>query len=180
MCYNETTGSLDLFLVHHVKKGEEVTVSYFQDDYAAPKSLRAQRLQKWNFACACVCCTTNSATSDSRRMEIKRLFSEHDQLDISRLMNCTHLAPRWGSDVHREVDYVWDIVDCLRTIIQHMKDEGLYGLALTWVLVDYARHCEKIGDVQTYRANMREAVRIREMCLGPFHPSTRDLANRIR
>ncbi|KAK7990674.1 hypothetical protein PG990_014954 [Apiospora arundinis] len=179
LSHNETTNTLDLYLVHPVKKGEEITVSYFQDDYACPQSVRAQRLQKWRFTCACACCTTNLAASDARRNEIKRLYSEHDQLDIARLLHCTSLAREWHWEAHREDDYVWDLATCVRAIIQHMKDEGLYGLALTWVLVDYAKHCEKMGNRRMWRENMREALRIREMCLGPFHASTRDLANRI-
>ncbi|KAK6822497.1 hypothetical protein PG987_014042 [Apiospora arundinis] len=179
LSHNETTSTLDLYLVHRVKKGEEITVSYFQDDYACPQSVRAQRLQKWRFVCACACCTTDLAVSDARRNEIKRLYSEHDQLDIARLLHCTSLAREWHWEAHREDEYVWDLATCVRTIIQHMKDEGMYGLALTWVLVDYAEHCEKMGNRRMWRENMREALQIREMCLGPFHASTRDLANRI-
>ncbi|KAK8117796.1 uncharacterized protein PG998_006077 [Apiospora kogelbergensis] len=178
LCYNKDTDSLGLFLVRHVKKGEEITISYFQDDYAVPQSVRARRLQKWNFVCTCVCCTTNSDMSDFRRMEIKRLFTERNQLDIALSMHHIHLAPQWGGIAQREVNYVWDIATCIRMMIRHMKAEGLYGLAMTWVLVDYAEHCVKTGDLRTREAVMEEALVIREMCLGLSHPSTLYLANR--
>ncbi|KAK8091790.1 hypothetical protein PG997_002151 [Apiospora hydei] len=179
LCYNELTDSLDLHLVRHVKEGEEITVSYFQDDYAVPKSVRAQRLQKWNFTCPCVCCTTHSEMSDTRRTSIKRLFSDYDQINIARIMKDVELGRQRssGRGTRAEVDTeVWDQLDNLRQIIRHMKDEGLYGLAMKWVLADYAVHLQEAGDLQARRATMRESLQIPEMCLGVFHPDTRALA----
>ncbi|KAK8015921.1 ABC transporter [Apiospora marii] len=175
LCYNEITGSLDLHLVREVKKDEEITVSYFQDDYAIPKTERAKRLEKWNFTCTCDCCTTNSATSDSRRNAMKALFSDYDLLTATRLMNEFEIAPSSGHD-NQEDEYIWDLLSDLKQILQHMKDEGLYGLAMTWVLKDYAARHDEAGDSQNQQAAMSEALRIREMCLGIFHPETRALA----
>ncbi|KAK8022501.1 hypothetical protein PG993_013268 [Apiospora rasikravindrae] len=179
LCYNERTDSMDLHLVRQVKEGEEITVSYFQDDYAVPKGVRAQRLQKWNFTCLCICCTTNTAASDTRRTAIKRLFSHYDQLNLARMLNNAELSPHRGRGrVSPGVvdNDLYDLLDDLRQIVQHMKDEGLYGLAMTWVLADYAAKLQEAGDLQTRRAVTREALRILEMCLGIFHPDTRALA----
>ncbi|KAK7937711.1 ABC transporter [Apiospora aurea] len=180
LCYNELTDSLDLHLVRHVKEGEEITVSYFQDDYAVPKSVRAQRLQKWNFTCPCPCCTTHSDTSDTRRAAIKRLFSDYDQTNIARIMKDVELGRQRSSGRSTRAEVVdtevWDQLDNLRQIIRHMKEEGLYGLAMKWVLADYAVHLQEAGDLQARRATMRESLQILEMCLGVFHPDTRALA----
>ncbi|KAK7918520.1 SET and MYND domain-containing protein [Apiospora marii] len=178
LCYNKATDSLDLHLVRDVKKDEEVTVSYFQDDYAFPKSVRAQKLQKWNYACPCSCCTTESTASDSRRDHIKQLFSDYDQLTAIRILSNLEIG-LGGEDVPPEEDeYSWDLLDDLKQIVQLMKDEGLYGMAMTWVLVDLADRHDEVGDTQSQLAAMSEAVKIREMCLGVFHPDTRALAER--
>lgn len=163
--------------MREVKKDEEITVSYFQDDYAVPKSERAKRLEKWNFTCTCVCCTTNSETSDSRRNNMRALFSDYDQLTAIRLLNNLQFELHSGHD-DAEDEFIWDLLDDLKQIVQLMKDEGLYGLAMTWVLKDYADRHNEAGDAQGRRTHMREALRIREMCLGVFHPETRALAGR--
>ncbi|KAK8109013.1 hypothetical protein PG984_014814 [Apiospora sp. TS-2023a] len=178
LCYNEVTDSLDLHLVREVKKDEEITVSYFQDDYAVPKSVRTQRLQKWNYTCPCSCCTTDLTTSDVRRNQIKQLFSDFDMLTAARLMNNAEIVPHSDRSDPEDDEYAWHLLDDTKQIVQLMKDEGLYGLAMTWVLVDYAACHDEVGDTQSHRATMREAVRIREICIGVFHPETRALAQR--
>ncbi|KAK8076201.1 hypothetical protein PG994_003473 [Apiospora phragmitis] len=175
LCYNEATESMDLHLVHKVAKDEEITVSYFQDNYSFPQSVRAERLQKWNFTCTCSSCTTNSAISDTRRARVKWFFSDYDQLTMTRLLNDGNIISRRGR-VNLGNQDVWDMMEDLRQILQHMKDEGLYGVAMTSVLMDLACLYEDVGDLQNRRANMREALRIQEMCLGVFHPDTRALA----
>ncbi|KAK7937710.1 lysine methyltransferase [Apiospora aurea] len=184
ICYNTDTDTLDFHMLRDVKKDTEITVSYFQDIYALTQRQRNDRLRKWGFSCTCSACISLPPTSctlppDVRREKIKSLFSEVDQFTIARLENSydPRPDPRGGANISNQEVHV--ILDNLKEIIRLMKEEGLYGLAMSQLLEDHAPLHDETGNPEARRSQMAEALRIRQRCLGNFHPSTLELQRKI-
>ncbi|KAI1406156.1 hypothetical protein F4819DRAFT_507679 [Hypoxylon fuscum] len=152
--WNPNINAVTIHALREIQADEEVTISYFQEMIYLSKAQRQQKL-------AC-----NSAESNGRRAAMSSI--RHG------------LTARFGAGVSTvNADELYTSMESLRELESLIIAEGLHGLELSSVLVEQAGILGHLGDERARRIKLSHAVQARNLCLGPGHPSSLNLANRL-
>ncbi|RYP03106.1 hypothetical protein DL764_005367 [Monosporascus ibericus] len=120
--YNDVSGCVTLHALRQIAQGEEITISYFQENPYQTKNERNQQLAKYGFACDCVAC--GSSESDERRrfmMELRRRLITYNQ----------------NNNTSEESHY--QAMANLRELVTCMEEETMESLELSLCYPEQAR-----------------------------------------
>ncbi|KAF1967831.1 SET domain-containing protein [Bimuria novae-zelandiae CBS 107.79] len=158
--WNSNIQQETIHIIHDVKKGDEITLSYC--DMTHEKTLRAWELKHYGFTCDCLVCTSEEDDPEGfARQSIARRY---------RIKELDHMTSYLrGPNLELGVKEPEFVKQLLELAVLHMEI-GDYSMRLAGIYVDLAMACEVAGDFAHGRDMAANALRIKRDCQGEDSP----------